>query len=67
VKDVIDFAYVERLANIFLDKFEARVVAQMFEVSAAAGEQIIDDNHVPAFTEQGIAEMRSQETSAAGN
>ncbi len=67
VKDVVDFAHVERLANIFLDKFETRIVAQVLEVGAASGEQIVDDDHAPAFAEQGVAQMRSQETGAAGD
>ena len=39
----------------------------MSEVGAAAGEEVVDDNHAPALAEQGIAEMRSQETGAAGD
>ena len=39
----------------------------MSEVVAAAGEQVVDYNHIPAFAEQGIAEMGSQETGATGD
>ena len=36
-------------------------------MAQAAGEQVVDDNHGPAFGQQGIAEMRAQESSAAGD
>ena len=39
----------------------------MRKIGAAAGEQIVDDNHGPALAEQGIAEMGSKETGAAGD
>ena len=39
----------------------------MSEVGAAAGEQVVDDNYAPAFAEQSIAEMRSEETGTAGH
>ena len=39
----------------------------MVEVCAAAGEQVVDDNHTPAFTEQGVAEMGSEETGTTGD
>jgi hypothetical protein len=31
----------------------------MFKIGAAAGEQVVDDHHAPAFAEQGIAQMGS--------
>ena len=40
---------------------------EMSEIGAAAGEQVVDYDHAPAFAEQGIAEMGSQETGAAGD
>ena len=39
----------------------------MGKIGAAAGEQIVDNNHAPAFAEEGVAKMRSQETGATGN
>ena len=67
VKDEIDLADVEGLANVFLYKLEARIIREVSKVGAPAGEQVVDDNHVPAFAEQGIAEMGSEETGAAGD
>jgi hypothetical protein len=55
VKNVVDFADIERLADIFFDKFEARLVAEVGDVREPAGEQIVDDDHIPAFGQQGIA------------
>jgi len=67
VKDVIRVAYVERLADIFLHKLESRVTAKMRQVRAAASQQVVDNNYAPAFAEQGVTEMRSQETGATGD
>jgi hypothetical protein len=59
MEDVVDPAHVERLANVFFYKLESGLVAEMFEVGAAAGEQVVDDDHIPAFGEQSVAEMGS--------
>ena len=67
VEDEIDFADVEGLADVFFYKIESRIIAEMFEIRAAAGEQVVDDNHTPALAEQGIAEMGSEEAGAAGD
>jgi hypothetical protein len=67
VEDVIDFADVKRFANIFFDELEARLVVKVSEVGTAAGEQVIDDNHSPLFSEKSIAEMRAQKARAPGH
>ncbi len=67
VKDVIDVAYIERLADIFLHKLQSRVIAKMRQVRAAASQQVVDNNYAPAFAEQGVTKMRSQETGATGD
>ena len=67
VKNVIDVAHVEGFANVFFYKLETRIILQMGEVGAAAGEQVVDDNDAPAFGEQGIAEMGSEKSGAAGD
>ena len=51
----------------FSTNSKARLVREVSEVGAAAGEQVVDDNHAPAFGEQSVAEMGSQETGAAGD
>ena len=48
-------------------KLEARLVAKMIEIGAAAGEQVVDDDDTPALAQQGIAEMGSQKAGAAGD
>jgi hypothetical protein len=37
------------------------------EVGTAAGEQVVDDNHFPAFGEKSIAEMGSEKAGATGH
>ena len=39
----------------------------MVNISAAAGQQVIDRDHLPAIAEEGVAQMRSQKTGAAGD
>ena len=39
----------------------------MRKVGAAAGEEIVDRDHAPAFGEKGVAEMGSQKSCAAGD
>jgi hypothetical protein len=38
----------------------------MVKIMAAAGKQVVDDHYAPPLAEKGIAEMRAQETGAAG-
>src|SRR5438270_4712539 len=49
VEHVIDVADVEWLANVLFYKFERGLIAEMIEIDAASGEEIIDDNHAAAF------------------
>jgi len=67
VEDKINFAGIEGLANVFFYKFESRLAAKVLQIGAAAGEQVIDDDYMPAFAEQGVAEMGSEKTGAAGD
>src|SRR5580658_9291838 len=67
VEDVVDLADIERFADVFFYKIETGIILEMGEVRAAAGEEVVDYNHTPAFAEQGIAEMGSQETGTAGD
>jgi hypothetical protein len=67
VEDEIDFAEVEGFANVFIYKIETGIILEMVKIRAAAGEQVVDDNHAPALAEQGIAEMGSQEPGATGD
>ena len=67
VKDVVDGADIEGLADVFFYKFESRFVRKMRDISATTGQEIVDDSDSPAFAEQGIAEMRSEKTGSAGD
>jgi hypothetical protein len=59
VEDIIDSADIERFANVFLYEFEARIISEMRDVCRAASEQVVDDDNTPAFSEQGVTQMRS--------
>src|ERR1700733_762994 len=67
VENEVDFADIERFADVLFYKLEARIMLEMIQIRAAAGEEVVDYNHTPAFTEEGIAEMGSQETGSAGD
>src|SRR5579863_4740741 len=64
---VIDFAAVEGLVNVELLEFKPRVAAQVFEVGAAPGQQVIERNHRIPFTQQCVTQMGTEETGSAGN
>jgi len=59
VKNVIDFAHVERFAMSFSITQSAIRFAGARDWRAA-GEQAVDADHVPALREKGITEMRSK-------
>src|SRR6266850_4978710 len=61
VKDVVDRATWDRGANVVLKKFEAGVIAQMLEVGKSSGEEIVGGHHRITFSQQSVAEMRSEE------
>ncbi len=67
VEDVIHLAVIEGLVHVLLAEFEASVVAEMFEIVRAAGEEIIHRDHVMAVAEQRFTEMRAEESGAAGH
>jgi F0F1-type ATP synthase epsilon subunit len=67
VEDEIDLANVEGLADVLSYKIKSSVISEMVNVRASAGEQVVNHHHLPALAEQSIAEMRSQETGAAGD
>ena len=55
------------MADILLQKLEARFVRQMFEVLHAAGQQIVGTNHGVPFRQQGVAQMRAQKSRSASD
>src|SRR5579859_4505668 len=67
MKNVIDFAHIEGLADIFLYEFEPWLVVQVRKIRAPPRQQIIDDDDLPAFAEQCVAQMRSQKSGTASH
>src|ERR1700757_1552977 len=67
VENIVNLPHIERLADIFLHKLEARFFAEVSKISPAAGKQVIDNHHVPALGEQGVCKMRSQKAGAASD
>ncbi len=66
MENVVDVAEVEGLADVLLEELEARLVAQMGDVLACAGEQIVGANDGVALAEQRVAQMRAEKSGAAG-
>ena len=67
VKDVSQLCRQSNGSQISISQeFESRIVAQMIEIGAAAGEQIVDGDNV-AFAEKRIAEMGSEKTGSSGD
>ena len=48
-------------------QLEARVPEQMRDVVLVAGEEVVDAEHVVAFVDQPVAEMRAEKAGAAGD
>ena len=67
VEDEVDLAVVGGLANIFFDKLEARIVAQMRDVGEVAGDQIVGGENAITFGEQAVTEMRAEKSGSAGD
>src|SRR5258708_6556201 len=66
VEDVIDRAQVEGLVDILLNKLKPRLVLKVFDVADTAGDEIVYANHLMAFGQQRITEMRANEACAPG-
>ena len=59
VKDLIDRAGVEGLADVLLDEAEAGLVREVSEVSVAAGREVVDADNGMAFGEEGVTKVRA--------
>ena len=66
VVDLVDLD-VERQRHVVAHQLEAAVVEQRLDVVAGAGEEVVDADHVGAHVEQPLAEMRAEESGAAGD
>ena len=49
------------------DELERRVAEQMGDVAPGAGVEVVDAQHLMALADQPLAQMRAQETRAAGH
>jgi len=67
VEDVVHLAAVEGLADVDLAELEARLGFQVLEVVEPAGEQIVDGDDGVAVSEQGVAQVRPEESSPASD
>ena len=59
VVDLVHFQ-IEREGHVVAQKLEARVVQQVKDVVARAGEEVVDAKHVMAGLEQALAQERAQ-------
>ena len=65
MKNEIDFACIERFADVLLNKFESRVISKMGEILKPPGKQVVDNHNAPAFADQGIAQMGAEKAGAS--
>jgi hypothetical protein len=66
VVDLIDFE-VDGVGDVVTDAFEMVVPEKMADVVLAAREKIVEAQDVLSFGEKPLAEVRSEETGAAGD
>ena len=59
--------YVDVVGNVVLNKLESRVAEQVGDVFGPAREEVVHADDFAAFFQQQVAEMRPQETRAAGD
>ena len=66
VVDLIDLD-VEREGDVVPHRLEVRIADQVGDVVLAAGEIVVDTQHIVAVAQQTFAEMRPQEAGTAGH
>src|SRR5205085_5969548 len=66
VINLIDFQQ-DRLGHVVAQQLEARIVQQVEDVFATAGEKVVEAQHFVVFAEQPLAKMRADKTRAAGD
>ncbi len=67
VEDIIDWARIERLADVLLDQVESSFVAQTGQVGGASGGKIVHAHHLMTLANQCVAQMRAEEAGGAGD
>ena len=67
--EIVDFIDLdkERERDVVAHELEIGMVEKMRNIVLAAGEEIIDAQHVAALLEQAVDEVRSEEAGAAGH
>jgi hypothetical protein len=48
-------------------KLEARLIQQMLNIDLSTSKKVIDGDHVVAFSQQSITQMRAQKAGTAGD
>ena len=59
--------HVEVLGYVLLDEAKVPVPRQVFDVGGAAGDQVVHDHHLVPFSQEPVAQMRTQKSGAAGD
>ena len=67
--EIVDFValQIERHGHVVADEIEARMAEQVRDVRLAAGEQIVDAEHVVPLPDQPVAQMRTQKSRTTGD
>ncbi len=66
VVDLIDLEF-ERLGHIVADQFEIGMLEQVGDIAFAAGEKVVEANHLVALAEKPFAKMGAQKARSAGD
>jgi hypothetical protein len=64
VKETIHSTQVKWFADIELEKFKTTVAAEVVEIVDTPGEHVVNCNYRISVGQEGIAQMRAQETRA---
>jgi hypothetical protein len=65
VKNIVDLARIEDVADILLEKLKARLVPQVREVLYAPSQQVVGTHHRVPFRQQSIAQMGTEKPGSA--
>ena len=66
VVDLVDFQE-DRQRDVVADQFEVRLAQQVGDVRLLAGEEVVQADHVVAFVDQPLAEVRAEKAGPAGD
>ncbi len=66
IEDPVDLRQ-EGLSDVVADEFEGRIADEMFDVSAMAGEVVVEADDLVARVDQPITQMRPEEPRSPGH